>query len=138
MSRRTPAARARRWTIRKRSPRYGEAVFLLYRKLCFRKAKKIICPAERFRPLRHPRLAASSAGRASATMPGPSQLVRDCKRPWVQTNQSESKKTKTIVDGLCFLVGVFIRDMFVIEYTLMKHQERKRLARRLHPAPLIM
>ena len=28
MSRRTPAARARRWTNRKRSPRYGEAVFL--------------------------------------------------------------------------------------------------------------
>ena len=30
MSRRTPAARARRWTIRKRSPRYGEAVFLRF------------------------------------------------------------------------------------------------------------
>ena len=45
MSRRTPAARARRWTIRKRSPRYGEAVFLLYRKLRFRKEKKS-CPAE--------------------------------------------------------------------------------------------
>ena len=26
---------------------YGEAVYLLYRKLRFRKAKKIICPAER-------------------------------------------------------------------------------------------
>ena len=29
MSLRTHASRARRWTIRKRSPRYGEAVFLL-------------------------------------------------------------------------------------------------------------
>ena len=60
-----------------------------------------------FRPLRHPRLASSSTGCASATMPGPSQLLRSCKRPWGKIQQSESKKsTPTTRGDVLFLVGV--------------------------------
>ena len=43
MSRRTPAARARRWTNRKRSPRYGEAVFLQQYKTACGIPQAVLC-----------------------------------------------------------------------------------------------